>query len=75
MAKVFFFQRLSKSSVCACGYGHLCVYIQLCAGAHESQKIVEDTLELEMYVLVSHLTFVLGTELGSFGTAASTLNH
>lgn len=39
------------------------------------QKRAPDPLELELLEFVSCLTGVLGTELGSSGTAASILNH
>lgn len=39
------------------------------------QQRASNPLELEWQVAVSHLTWVLGTELRSSGKSASTLNH
>lgn len=39
------------------------------------QKMASDSLELEFQGTVSCLGWVLGTELGSFERAASSLNH
>lgn len=41
---------------------HMYVY-QLCIGAQGSQKRVSDPPELELHMVVSHLMWVVGTEL------------
>lgn len=60
-------------TVFMCMYLFLCVYGHLSATL--SQKRTFDfPLELELPVVVSHLTWTLGTELKSSGKAASALN-
>ena len=53
--------------VCVC----VCMYII----AYEDQKRVLHPLDLESHVVVSHLTWVLGTKLESPGRVESTLHH
>lgn len=43
-------------------------------GVLRHQKMTLDSLELELYVVVSHLIWVLGTKLGSSGGETSALN-
>ena len=54
------------------GYLYDISVVYVCVG--RSQK-VSDSLKLEFQVIVSHLAWVLGTELGSLGRAARALNH
>lgn len=44
-------------------------------GAFIGQKGISDLPELELQVVGSHVTWVLGTKLGSSKRATSTLNH
>lgn len=44
-------------------------------GAFIGQKGVSDLLELELQVVGNHVTWVLGTKLGSSERITSTLNH
>lgn len=41
----------------------MCGSVHMSAGIHGGQKKVSDLLELELQVIVRHLTWVLGTEL------------
>lgn len=50
-------------------------YVHMSAVAHGGQKRVPDSLEFKSQVVVSHPTWVLGTELQSSAKAALTLNH
>ena len=43
--------------------------------AHRDQKRVSDSLELELQMVVSHLTWVLEIESQDSGREASALNH
>lgn len=43
--------------------------------AYGGQKWVLDLLELEIQVVVSHSTWVLGSEFRSSGRATDTFNH
>lgn len=43
-------------------------------GAYRGQKRVSDPLELELQEVVSHLIWMLGIELRSYGRAVSALN-
>lgn len=49
----------------------LCGYAQMSAGSHESQVL--EPVELELQVIVSHVMWMLGTELGFYATAANIL--
>lgn len=54
-----------------------CFYVMgaMCTGTHRDQQRVLGTLELEIQVVVSHVTWVLGTEAGSSGRVVSMFNH
>lgn len=54
----------------------MCVraYAHESAGAHGVQKRTLNPLELDLQVVVSHQTCVLGTKLRSFARAECTLN-
>lgn len=45
------------------------------AGPLRGQKKMLDPLELSLHGVVSHITPVLGTKLGSCGKTASSLNY
>lgn len=53
----------------------LCMCVPCCMSSLGSQKKASDTMELDSQADVSHLTWVLGTHLGSFGKTASTHDH
>lgn len=44
-------------------------------GTQGVQTRILDLLELELYMLASHLVWVLGPELRSLGRTMQTLNH
>lgn len=52
----------------------MCICVSLCTymstNSHGGQKEVVGALKLELQVVVSHSTWVLGTELGSAGNRA-----
>lgn len=48
----------------------------MCAGAHRSRKKVSNSLKLDLEVAISHLLWLLGTELWfSARVASTTVNH
>jgi hypothetical protein len=49
------------------------VHAYVCIIAHRKQRRVAYSLELQ--AVVSHLTWILGTELDSSGKAVSALSH
>lgn len=51
----------------------VCGYVNVHSGVCEGQKETRDSLDLELWVGVSRLTWVLGTELRSLVGAASAL--
>lgn len=53
--------------ICVCG----CLYVTCMQMPTKTKKRVLDPLELKSQVVVSHLLWVLGPELKSFGRAAS----
>lgn len=58
-------------------YVCMCLHVYVCtrhAGAFRGQKKVLTLLELELQVVISPLTRILGTEHGSSGIVASALN-
>ena len=58
--------------MCLC----LCVYLMCVSGVWRPKeaKVMLDPLKLEVQVVTSCLTWVLGTELRSFGKATNALN-
>ena len=54
--------------LCVCVWEYM--FAHMCAGACRCQKRIWDPLNLESQVTVSHLTWVLGTKLGSSLRAA-----
>lgn len=54
-------------------YVYVCMYLNVCLGIHGDQKRKLDPLELEFLGVLSCLTWVLGTKLGSFARTASDL--
>ena len=58
--------------LCVC----VCVCPHIVTGAHVGQKRASESLELGLKVVVNNSTvWVLGTELRSWASAASSLNH
>lgn len=57
-----------------CGCVSEGVYMHVCVSVHGDQKRALDLVELEFQVVVSYLIWLTGTELGSSGRAAITLN-
>lgn len=57
-------------SICVC----VCKYVHVSVGTHDGQERAPDPRELELLVVVSHLTLVLGTKFGSYERSASALN-
>jgi hypothetical protein len=53
----------------------MCEYVHLCVATSEVQKRSSDPLEIELQVVVSHLTWVLGTELRSSGRTVCSFNY
>lgn len=53
-----------------CVFVSVCGYLHMCAGLR-----CQTPMELEFEVLVSCLTWVVGTELGSSAVVIYTLNH
>lgn len=58
------------SFFCLCVHMYMYVYV----GDHGGQKKVSESLELELKMLVSHLTWVLETELWYSARAVTVLN-
>lgn len=54
---------------------YVCMYLNVCLGIHGDQKRKLDALELELLRVLSCLTWLLGTKLGSFARTASVLYH
>lgn len=52
----------------------VCRYVHMSAGVHRDQERALDPLKLELQVSYDHLTWVLGTELGS-SERTSALGH
>lgn len=50
-------------------------YVLINVGPHEGQKRVSNVWELELQVVMTHLTRVLETEHRPFARAGSALNH
>lgn len=46
-------------------YMYISVYMHMCMGAYRGQKRALSVLDLELQVVLSPLTWLLGTELGS----------
>lgn len=55
-------------------YKYMCVSVRVSVGTHEDQQRAPDPRELELLVVVSHLTWLLGTKFGSYERSASALN-
>jgi len=53
----------------------LCAGLLMSPDTRGGQKRALDPFGLNLLVIVSHLTWVLGIELGSFARVASALNH
>ena len=58
-------------SVCVC----VCVCMYVSSVAYRGQKRALDALELKSPMVVYHLTWMLGTELGSSTRVVSALKH
>lgn len=59
-------------------YSKLCVFVccvTTYTGTPRDQGRGLDALELGLQAIVSHLVWVLGIKLGSFGRAVSAVNH
>lgn len=54
---------------------YLIIYVNIGINAHEGQKKALDPLDQEWQGVVSHLIWVLGTELGTYKRVASGLNY
>lgn len=52
---------------------YMYVYVHECRCPQRTEA--SDPLEVRLQVVVSHLTWVLGTDLGSSGGTARSLNH
>ena len=62
--------------MCLCVYAHVSVGICTCVcSCLRMPDRVLDSLKVELQAVVKHLTWVLETDLGSSGTAASTVNY
>ena len=65
--------------VCVCVCMDVCVcmlvYVTCVQVPTEAREEELDPLDLKLQVVVSHPMWVLGTELGSSGRAASSINH
>jgi hypothetical protein len=52
----------------------VCAFVDISAGAHESQKKTSDPMKLALQVVVSHLAWVMGTEPRPSGSTILALN-
>lgn len=56
-------------------YAYVCIYLNVCFGICGDQKRKLSPLELELLGVLSCMTWVLGTKLGSSARTVSVLDH
>lgn len=63
-----------RACVDVCVSFFVCMWVQMSASIHKGQKSALDPLEVEFQVLGSHMMWMLGNKLLSFGTTRAP-NH
>lgn len=67
-------QLVLKLVMCMC-HVSVCMYVHVQVVTCKGQKWPSDSLEMELQMLVSHTSWVLGAQLESFERAASALKE